>query len=101
MASRIDARHSRSSSTSTGILPDLDDATRQRYSHDGNLHQDGDDSGIPLMMIGGEDASIEPKHEMALVSRLDRQLLLFAMLGNLVKALDNNNLGTRLVECAI
>lgn len=32
--------------------------------------------------------------EMELVHRLDKRLLLFAMFGNLVKALDNSNLGT-------
>lgn len=31
--------------------------------------------------------------EIELVHRLDKRLLLFAMFGNLVKALDNSNLG--------
>jgi ACS family pantothenate transporter-like MFS transporter len=35
--------------------------------------------------------------EIELVHRLDKRLLLFAMFGNLVKALDNTNLGTFLI----
>lgn len=38
---------------------------------------------------------IDENEEKALVRRLDKHLLAFAMFGNLVKALDNSNLGTK------
>ena len=40
-----------------------------------------------------DDVWIDPKYEKAFLYRLDRRLLGFAMLGNMVKALDNSNLG--------
>lgn len=36
--------------------------------------------------------------EIELVHRLDKRLLLFAMFGNLVKTLDNSNLGNSLLR---
>lgn len=36
--------------------------------------------------------------EIELVHRLDKRLLLFAMFGNLVKALDNSNLGSAFIS---
>lgn len=38
--------------------------------------------------------AINKHDEAALVSRLDRRLLCFAMLGNLVKTMDNTNIST-------
>lgn len=47
------------------------------------------------------DDAMEQQHERCdeetertLLTRLDRRLLLFAMLGNTIKTLDNTNLGT-------
>lgn len=40
-----------------------------------------------------QDSIINRQHEIELVHRLDKRLLLFAMFGNLVKVLDNTNLG--------
>lgn len=47
----------------------------------------------PLLEDGNHDCS-DPQAEKDLVRRLDKRLLAFAMLGNLVKALDNSALGT-------
>lgn len=39
------------------------------------------------------NTTIKKSDELELVHRLDKRLLLFAMFGNLVKTLDNTNLG--------
>lgn len=63
------------------------------------LNQDGFiDQTIELNIIN----SAEPKQrnrieEIELVHRLDKRLLVFAMFGNLVKTLDNTNLGINLL----
>lgn len=52
----------------------------------------------PLLENGAGD-QIDPQAEKELVKRLDRRLLAFAMLGNVVKALDNSSLGTANKTC--
>lgn len=44
-------------------------------------------------MTDNEQKPINRTEEIELVHRLDKRLLVFAMFGNLVKALDNTNLG--------
>lgn len=44
-------------------------------------------------MTDNEQKPINRTDEIELVHRLDKRLLVFAMFGNLVKALDNTNLG--------
>ncbi|KAI9310129.1 major facilitator superfamily domain-containing protein [Dichotomocladium elegans] len=41
---------------------------------------------------------IDPRQERDLLKRLDRRLLIFAMLGNMVKALDNSNLASAFIS---
>ncbi|KAI7858788.1 major facilitator superfamily domain-containing protein [Circinella umbellata] len=41
---------------------------------------------------------IDPKQERNFINRLDKRLLGFAMLGNMVKALDNSNLGSAFIS---
>lgn len=60
------------------------------------LEQDGLHQTIELQSLTSD--TNEPKQrnrieEIELVHRLDKRLLVFAMFGNLVKSLDNANLG--------
>ncbi|KAG0172046.1 hypothetical protein DFQ28_010092 [Apophysomyces sp. BC1034] len=49
-------------------------------------------------MLDHHPTRIDSKEERALVRRLDKRLLLFAMFGNLVKMLDNANLGSAFIS---
>jgi hypothetical protein len=49
---------------------------------------------IELVSTNESYQHINRMDEIELVHRLDKRLLLFAMFGNLVKTLDNTNLGT-------
>ncbi|KAI8149791.1 major facilitator superfamily domain-containing protein [Fennellomyces sp. T-0311] len=61
--------------------------------------QSGSDSPILMHDLNDQDdVWIDPKHEKAFLNRLDKRLLGFAMLGNMVKALDNSNLGSAFIS---
>lgn len=49
---------------------------------------------IELDELQQENSTVNRQDEIELVHRLDKRLLLFTMFGNLVKVLDNTNLGT-------
>ncbi|KAI8390065.1 major facilitator superfamily domain-containing protein [Blakeslea trispora] len=53
---------------------------------------------IELVPIEDNKQKMNRTAEVELVSRLDRRLLLFAMFGNLVKTLDNTNLGNAFIS---
>jgi ACS family pantothenate transporter-like MFS transporter len=55
---------------------------------------DVDEERIELTELQ-ENATWNRQDEIELVHRLDKRLLLFTMFGNLVKVLDNTNLGTK------
>lgn len=64
-------------------------------------------AAIELDAIAMEDEIKDPttttapfkrSEEMELVHRLDKRLLVFAMFGNLVKTLDNSNLGSAFIS---
>lgn len=66
----------------------------RRDSHEWHQHS------IQLDSLGDDHLEIETElkqfnriDEIELVHRLDKRLLVFAMFGNLVKTLDNSNLG--------
>lgn len=68
-----------------------------------NEWQSGQQQSIQLDELGSDDYEEETVikqfnriDEIELVHRLDKRLLLFAMFGNLVKTLDNTNLGKNL-----
>lgn len=68
-----------------------------------NEWQSGQQQSIQLDELGSDDYEEETVikqfnriDEIELVHRLDKRLLLFAMFGNLVKTLDNTNLGKKL-----
>lgn len=68
-----------------------------------NEWQNGQQQSIQLDELGSDDYEERTKikqfnriDEIELAHRLDKRLLLFAMFGNLVKTLDNTNLGKNL-----
>ncbi|KAI9469647.1 MAG: major facilitator superfamily domain-containing protein [Benjaminiella poitrasii] len=56
------------------------------------------DQSIELQPLDRCEVAIDRVQEIELVHRLDKRLLLFAMFGNLVKTLDNTNLGSAFIS---
>ncbi|KAI8646515.1 major facilitator superfamily domain-containing protein [Parasitella parasitica] len=85
-----------------------DDECVEIASRSNEWHQEQQQQqSIPLNRLGNdayrEEEETEPKpysriDEVELVHRLDKRLLVFAMFGNLVKALDNTNLGNAFIS---
>ncbi|KAI9494711.1 major facilitator superfamily domain-containing protein [Zychaea mexicana] len=102
------SRHSATNNNNELLLaePSLhhlqDHHINSRQSNDNWLP--GSDPPIMMQVMNNQDDSdgdnvyIDPKHEKRLIQRLDKRLLGFAMLGNMVKALDNSNLGSAFIS---
>ena len=71
----------------------------RKHSNDGWKRAEEESPPIMMQVVNNnsndDDSNvwIDPKQERNLIKRLDKRLLGFAMLGNMVKALDNSNLG--------